>query len=77
MIQQIAQAAEEQSQASGMVGRSMNEIAESIGTSSEGARQTAIAAKQLVTLSSQLTQQASRFRTRSHSATASPAGFRK
>lgn len=77
MIQQIAQAAEEQSQASGMVGRSMNEIAESIGTSSEGARQTAIAAKQLVTLSSQLTQQASRFRTRAHSATASPAGFRR
>ncbi len=62
-IEQIAQAAEEQSQASEMVGLSMNEIAASIATSSEGAEVSARTANDLVNLARQLSENVSRFRT--------------
>jgi len=62
-ILQIAQAAEEQSQASGLVGHSMNEITASINRSSEGAAEAARTANEMVGLSRELVGQTSRFRT--------------
>jgi methyl-accepting chemotaxis protein len=62
-IEQIAQATNEQSQASGLVGQSMNEIATSINASSEGAEEAAHTAEQLVVLADQLSEQISQFKT--------------
>ena len=62
-IEQIAQATEEQSQASALVGHSMNEISTSIASSSEGAELSARTANELVNLARQLTEQVSRFKT--------------
>lgn len=62
-IAQIAQAAEEQAQASGLVGHSMNEISAGIGASSEGAEELARTAEEMVRLAAQLQEQASQFRT--------------
>ena len=62
-FQQIAQATEEQSKASGMVGQSMNEIAASIGTSSEAAEEAARTAEELTSLARKLGEQAARFKT--------------
>jgi methyl-accepting chemotaxis protein len=61
-IAQIAQAAEEQSQAAGLVGQSMNEIASSITASSEGAEVSARTAGELVRLSHQLKEHSSQFK---------------
>jgi methyl-accepting chemotaxis protein len=69
MIDQIAQATEEQSLASTLVGKSMHEIAESILKSAEGARQTDAAAERLVSLSAQLTDSTRRFKTTGTAAT--------
>jgi methyl-accepting chemotaxis protein len=52
-IAQIAQASEEQTQASGLVGQSMNEIATSITASSEGAELSSKTAHELVKLAEQ------------------------
>jgi methyl-accepting chemotaxis protein len=62
-IQQIAQATEEQSQASALIGQSMNEISTSIGASAEGAEDSARTANELVKLANQLTEQVSLFKT--------------
>jgi len=62
-IAQIAQASEEQSQASGLVGQSMNEIATSITTSSEGAELSSKTAHELVKLAEQLTEHSRQFKT--------------
>jgi methyl-accepting chemotaxis protein len=62
-IEQIAQAAEEQSEASSLVGKSMNQIAASIASSSEGAEEAARTAQELVSLAEQLNEQASLFKT--------------
>ncbi len=62
-IAQIAQAAEEQSEASSLVGKSMNQIAASIASSSEGAEEAARTAEELVALAEKLKEQASQFRT--------------
>ena len=62
-IAQIAQAAEEQSQASGLVGQSMNEIATSITASSEGAELSSKTAHELVKLAEQLTEHSRQFKT--------------
>jgi len=62
-IEQIAQATEEQSQASALVGQSMNEISTSIASSSEGAEVSARTANELVKLAHQLTEQVGRFKT--------------
>jgi methyl-accepting chemotaxis protein len=63
-LQQIAQASEEQSQASGLVGQSMHEIANSINASSEGAELSSKTAHELVKLAEQLTEHIRRFKTR-------------
>ncbi|MGD0939895.1 MAG: methyl-accepting chemotaxis protein [Terracidiphilus sp.] len=63
LIAQIAQATEEQSQASTLVGRSMNEISTSISSSTEGGEESARTADELVRLARQLNQQVSFFRT--------------
>ncbi|MGD0830252.1 MAG: methyl-accepting chemotaxis protein [Terracidiphilus sp.] len=62
-IEQIAQATEEQSRASALVGQSMNEISTSIVSSSEGAEASSKSANELVTLARQLSEQVSRFKT--------------
>jgi methyl-accepting chemotaxis protein len=62
-IEKIAQATAEQSQASALAGRSMNEIASSITASSEGAGGGARAAIELAKLSHQLEEQSRRFKT--------------
>jgi methyl-accepting chemotaxis protein len=62
-IEQIAQAAEEQSRASTLVGQSMNEIAAGIAASSEGAEEAARTAEELVDLAQRLAEQASQFKT--------------
>jgi methyl-accepting chemotaxis protein len=62
-IEQIAQACEEQSLASGLVGQSMNEIANSITASSEGAEESSRTAAGLVKLAGQLTEQSHGFKT--------------
>lgn len=62
-ILQIAQAAEEQSQASALVGQSMNEITASIAASAEGAEEASRTAEALVALSAQLNEQARLFKT--------------
>jgi methyl-accepting chemotaxis protein len=62
-IDQIAQASEEQGQASGLVGQSMNEIAASITSSSEGAELSSQTAHDLVRLSEQLTERSRQFKT--------------
>jgi methyl-accepting chemotaxis protein len=62
LIEQIAQATEEQTQASTLVGQSMNEIASSINSSTQGAEASARAANELVSMA-QLSQQVSRFKT--------------
>ncbi len=62
-ILQIAQAAEEQTQASTLVGQSMNEIAASIAASAEGAEEASRTAEALVALSAQLNEQAGLFKT--------------
>ena len=62
-IAQIAQASEEQSQASGLVGQSMNEIATSITASSEGAELSSKTAHELVKLAEQLTEHTRQFNT--------------
>jgi methyl-accepting chemotaxis protein len=67
-LQQIAQASEEQSQASGLVGQSMNEIATSINSSSEGAELSSKTAHELVRLSEQLTEHIRRFKTHKEAA---------
>ena len=62
-IAQIAQAAEEQSEASSLVGKSMSQIAASIASSSEGAEEAARTAEELVALAEKLKDQASQFKT--------------
>jgi methyl-accepting chemotaxis protein len=62
-IEQIAQAAEEQSEASSLVGKSMNEIAASIASSSDGAEEAARTAEELVSLADKLKEQAGQFKT--------------
>jgi methyl-accepting chemotaxis protein len=62
-IEQIAQATAEQSQASALVGKSMNGIARSITASSDGAGGTAQTALQLAQLSRQLEEQCGQFKT--------------
>lgn len=63
-ILQIAQAAEEQSLASGQVGRSMNQITASINRSTEGAAEAARTANEMVSLARTLVGETSRFTTR-------------
>jgi methyl-accepting chemotaxis protein len=62
-IEQIAQAAQEQSEASRLVGMSMHQITASIASSSEGAEEAARTAEELVSLASQLNDQAAQFKT--------------
>jgi methyl-accepting chemotaxis protein len=62
-IEQIAQAAGEQSEASSLVGKSMNQIAASIASSSEGAEEAARTAEELVSLAEKLKEQAAQFKT--------------
>jgi methyl-accepting chemotaxis protein len=62
-IEQIAQATTEQSQASALVGQSMNEIAASITASSDGAEEAARTAVAMLTLSNQLKHESSQFKT--------------
>jgi methyl-accepting chemotaxis protein len=62
-IEQIAQAAAEQSEASSLVGRSMNQIAASIASSSDGAEEAARTAEELVSLAEKLKEQAGQFKT--------------
>jgi methyl-accepting chemotaxis protein len=62
-IEQIAQSTVEQSQASALVGKSMNGIATSITTSSNSAGGSAETAIELAKLSHQLEEQSSRFKT--------------
>ncbi len=62
-IAQIAQASEEQTQASGMVGESMNQIAASVTSSSEGAEDSARTAVELLKLSKALTDRCQQFKT--------------
>ncbi|MGC1782796.1 MAG: methyl-accepting chemotaxis protein, partial [Acidobacteriaceae bacterium] len=62
-IEQIAQAAQEQSEASSLVGKSMNEIAASIASSSDGAEEAARTAEELVSLAQKLKEQAGQFKT--------------
>jgi methyl-accepting chemotaxis protein len=62
-IEQIAQAAAEQSEASSLVGRSMNQIAASIASSSDGAEEAARTAEELVSLAEELKEQAGQFKT--------------
>jgi methyl-accepting chemotaxis protein len=62
-IAQIAQASEEQTQASGLVGESMNQIASGITSSSEGAEESARTAAQLVKLSQTLAEHSRQFKT--------------
>ena len=61
-IEQIAQAAEEQAQASGLVGVSMNEIVASVNASSDGAEEAARTAEELLALAQKLKEAAGRFR---------------
>jgi methyl-accepting chemotaxis protein len=62
-ILQIAHAAEQQSQASGLVGQSMNEITATINRSTQGAEEAARIANEMVSLSRTLASQTSRFTT--------------
>ena len=62
-IEQIAQAAVEQSEASGLVGHSMNEITAGTSESSEGAEASAQTAKELVKLAVQLATEGCKFKT--------------
>jgi len=62
-IEQIAQSAEEQSLSSALVGKSMNEMASNIVTSSEGAEESARTAEELAAMAQQLEEQSSRFNT--------------
>ena len=62
-ISQIAQAASEQSQSSGLLGQSMNEITVSIGATAEGAEDAARIAEELVKLAQLLTEQSRKFNT--------------
>lgn len=62
-IEQIAQAADEQSRASGLLGKSMNEIAVSITDSSDGAEEAARTVAELLKLARQLEEQTIQFRT--------------
>jgi methyl-accepting chemotaxis protein len=62
-ILQIAQAAEQQSKASGLVGESMNEITATINRSTQGAEEAARIANEMVSLARQLASQTSRFTT--------------
>lgn len=62
-IEQIAQAAGEQTQASALVGRSMNEMAASIAASAEGAEEASRTAEELVALARQLNEQTGKFQT--------------
>jgi methyl-accepting chemotaxis protein len=62
-IEQIAQAAAEQSEASSLVGKSMNQIAASIASSSDGAEEAARTAEELVSLAEKLNEQAGQFKT--------------
>jgi len=62
-IEQIAQASEQQSIASGLVGQSMSQTTHSIDSSSEGAEETARTAGELATLARQLEQQLTQFKT--------------
>jgi methyl-accepting chemotaxis protein len=68
-IQQIAQASEDQSKASGLVGESMNQTMAAIDSSSEGAEETARTAAELVTLAHHLKEGVSQFRTGEESGT--------
>lgn len=62
-IVQIAHTADEQSEATGQLGRSMNEIASSIATSSESIDESARTAKALTGLARQLEEQSGQFQT--------------
>jgi methyl-accepting chemotaxis protein len=62
-ILQIAQAAVEQSAASGLVGQSMNEIAGTIHRSTEGAEEAARIANEMVGLSRNLVTMTEKFKT--------------
>ena len=62
-IERIAQAAGEQAEASGLVGRSMNDITLSISSSSEGAAESAHTAEELVNLAHQLAAEGCKFKT--------------
>jgi len=62
-IEQIAQAAQEQSEASSLVGQSMSQIAASIASSSDGAEEAARTAEELVSLAEKLKEQAGQFKT--------------
>jgi methyl-accepting chemotaxis protein len=64
LLQQIAQAADEQAQASGLVGKSMHEIANSINASAEGAELSSKTAHELVKLANQLNENCRNFKTR-------------
>ncbi len=66
-IEQIAQAAEEQLQASAQVGQSMNGIVTSIADSSEGAEESSRTADELVKLAQRLNDQVSLFKTGNNS----------
>jgi methyl-accepting chemotaxis protein len=65
-IEQIAQASEQQSIASGLVGQSMSQTTHSIDTSSEGATEAARTAEELVGLARQLQDQVNQFNTGDH-----------
>jgi methyl-accepting chemotaxis protein len=62
-MEKIAQASGEQSEAFGLVGQSMNEITDSVTTSSEGAEESARAAEELVNISQQLKEHSRQFKT--------------
>lgn len=62
-IAQIAHTADEQSDATGQLGRSMNQIAASIQTSSESVSSSARTAKDLAILAQELKEQSTQFRT--------------
>ena len=62
-IEQIAQASVEQSEASSLVGQSMNDITASTSESSEGAEASARTAKELVRLAHQLASEGCKFKT--------------
>lgn len=62
-IEQIAQAAREQAEASNLVGSSMNRMNQSVTQSAEGAEEAAQVARSLVELSTQLNMASNQFRT--------------
>ncbi len=66
LIEHIAQATEQQSQSSVLVGQSMNEISTSISQSTQGAEESARTANELVKLAHQLSDEISHFNTGDH-----------